>query len=145
MAEIITSIEIDAPPERVWQVLSDTRAYDEWNPFVTRVSTRLESGEPIRFMAPLGTRDIRIDARLLRVDPPREIRWRGPRSTVLAKLFAAEHYLKVEPIGTDRTRFVHGETFSGIVVSMFWSKLEPKLRPLYVAMNEALKRRAEAS
>jgi hypothetical protein len=33
------SVEIDAPLERVWQVMLDTAAYGDWNPFVVGVET----------------------------------------------------------------------------------------------------------
>ena len=33
------SVEIDAPLEVVWQVMLDTAAYGEWNPFVVRAET----------------------------------------------------------------------------------------------------------
>jgi uncharacterized protein YndB with AHSA1/START domain len=36
------SVEIDAPPERVWDLVSDVRRMPEWSPSVT--STRLRSG-----------------------------------------------------------------------------------------------------
>ena len=33
-----TSIDIDAPPQRVWDVLLDLRAWQEWNPFIPFIS-----------------------------------------------------------------------------------------------------------
>ncbi|WP_205473391.1 SRPBCC domain-containing protein [Nocardioides sp. SYSU D00038] len=33
------AIDIDAPLERVWDVMLDTASYAEWNPFVVRVET----------------------------------------------------------------------------------------------------------
>jgi len=39
--ELRTEIEIDAPPERVWDVLTDFGAYPEWNEFITSIK-----GEP---------------------------------------------------------------------------------------------------
>jgi hypothetical protein len=33
------TIEIDAPLDVVWQVMLDTEAYGEWNPFVERIET----------------------------------------------------------------------------------------------------------
>lgn len=37
-------IEIDAPLEVVWQVMLDTEAYGEWNPFVERAETTQPAG-----------------------------------------------------------------------------------------------------
>ena len=34
MRELGREIEIDAPPERVWAVLTDFPAYPEWHPFI---------------------------------------------------------------------------------------------------------------
>jgi hypothetical protein len=143
MADIETEIDIAAPPARVWHVLADTRAYDEWNPFITRVSGALVAGEKFSFVAPFAGREVPITARLLRVEPERELRWRGPPSALLGKIFRGEHYVRLEPSGSGGTRFIHGEHFGGLVVDLLWAKLEPKLAPLYTAMNEALKRRVE--
>ena len=40
-------IEIDAPVERVWQILTDVDRYGDWNPFTPRVETSLAIGDPI--------------------------------------------------------------------------------------------------
>ena len=34
-AQLRTSVDIDASPERVWDVLTDVRAYPQWNRFIT--------------------------------------------------------------------------------------------------------------
>jgi hypothetical protein len=44
---ISTEIEIAASPQRVWDVLSDTAAYERWNPFIHTLSGRLADGETI--------------------------------------------------------------------------------------------------
>jgi uncharacterized protein YndB with AHSA1/START domain len=36
--EIITGIEINAPPSHVWQILTDFEKYPTWNPFIKRIS-----------------------------------------------------------------------------------------------------------
>jgi hypothetical protein len=42
------SVEIDATPESVWQVIADLSRYGEWNPFVVAAESTLKPGEPIR-------------------------------------------------------------------------------------------------
>ncbi len=47
MKEIHTEVEINAPAERVWRMLTDFRAYPEWNPFVRRVDGEARVGARI--------------------------------------------------------------------------------------------------
>ncbi|WP_083862001.1 SRPBCC family protein [Halogeometricum pallidum] len=44
MREIQTEIEIDAPPETVWEQLTDFASYEQWNPHISRVSGELREG-----------------------------------------------------------------------------------------------------
>lgn len=39
---IDTQIEIAASPEHVWSALTDTAAYPSWNPFIRKLTGRLE-------------------------------------------------------------------------------------------------------
>lgn len=55
------SVEIDAPAEVVWQVLTDGASYGEWNPFVTECSSTFEPGSP-------------IDMKVVLIGPPKKQR-----------------------------------------------------------------------
>ena len=48
MRELRREIEIDAPPERIWAVVTDFGAYSEWNPFIRRISGGLREGARLR-------------------------------------------------------------------------------------------------
>jgi uncharacterized protein YndB with AHSA1/START domain len=48
LAELTTFVDIDATPERVWQVLTDLPAYAEWNPFITERKAPSSSGSGSR-------------------------------------------------------------------------------------------------
>ena len=55
--EIRREIEIGAPPETVWAVLTDTRSYPDWNPFVRRLAGDLREGARLEAeIAPPGGR-----------------------------------------------------------------------------------------
>jgi uncharacterized protein YndB with AHSA1/START domain len=44
--ELVSSIDLAAPPERVWEVLVDFAAFPAWNPFITQAEGRLHFGRP---------------------------------------------------------------------------------------------------
>jgi hypothetical protein len=142
MREIQTDIEIAAAPEEVWRVLTDFAAYPEWNPFVTRASGELREGGRLEIFVqvPEG-RGMKFTPRVLRVEPARELRWIG---SMPLNLFNGEHIFRLEPAGPARTRFLHGERFTGLLIPLMGSTLE-KVRRGYFLMNEALKARVEGA
>ncbi|WP_323792773.1 SRPBCC domain-containing protein [Nocardioides sp.] len=67
------SIEIDAPLAVVWEVMLDTEAYGEWNPFVERVETAVpaEVGNPIVLHVRwTNGRTTRSPERITALEPP---------------------------------------------------------------------------
>lgn len=139
--EIVTEIEIDAPPERVWAVLTDFPAYCEWNPFITRAEGRPEPGTRLRVrIHPPGGSVMAFRPKVLRAEPGRELRWLG--SLLFRGLFDGEHAFTIEPIGGARVRLVQRECFAGVLVPLLASTLD-KTRRGFEAMNRALKARAE--
>ena len=142
--EIATEIDIDATPARVWSVLTDFPSYAEWNTFLHWVDGRIVEGERIRFCfeMPRGFR-FKVNATILNVTPDRALRWAGVFLT--ARLFRAEHYFELIPIPGERTRFSHGEIFTGPLVPFAWLILRTAGPPVYKDMNVELKRRVESS
>ncbi len=102
-------------------------------------------GEPVAMTVAIGTRTLALDATILRVVPGRELRWAGPISRLKSVVFRGEHYFAIEEIAAERVRFLHGERFAGLTVPLLGGWLDRTLTPLYVAMNVALKTRAEAA
>lgn len=145
MPSVRTRIRIDAPAEKVWQVLADFGSYDEWNPVIRSPRGELRTGADLDFKLRLGKIDAPIAARLLCADG-RELRWKGPRNPLQAPLARGEHYFRIEdvPGETESVDLVHGEDFGGPVFALPWRVLEPRLLASYEALNRALKRRAEA-
>ena len=140
MREIRTEIEIGAPPEEVWRVLTDFETFPEWNPLVKSAAGELREGGRLEIFVqvPEG-RGMKFRPKVLRVEPARELRWVG---SLPLNLFNGEHIFRLEPAGPGRTRFLHGERFTGLLIPFMNSTIE-KTRRGYLLMNEALKRRVE--
>ena len=143
MKELRTQIEIEATPDRVWEILTDFAAYPEWNPFIQAIQGQAAAGSKLEVrIEPPGGRAMTFKPTVLEAAPRRELRWLG--RVLVPGLFDGEHSLRIEPIGDSRVRFVQAERFSGVLVPLFGKSLEKTQRG-FTAMNEALKRRAEAT
>jgi hypothetical protein len=139
--ELRTEIEIMAPASRVWEALVDFSRYAEWNPFIPEISGELRVGAELRIVvAPPGGNEVRFQPTLLVVEPARELRWRG--KLFIKGLFDGEHFMQLIELAPGRTRFIHGENFSGILVKLLGRALTQTARG-FVFMNQALKRRVE--
>ena len=136
-----TSIDVAAPPDRVWEVLVDVEHWPEWTESVSgvrvlddgplAVGSKVEISQP---SVPTGTYTVTT------LEPVRTFIWeqRQPGSKV-----SAHHGLVALPDGGTRVelRVVMTGLIGGIV-----GRLYRKLTQRYLAMEAAgLKRRAEAN
>src|SRR5215211_701801 len=89
-------IEIAAPAEVVWEVLTDFDGWPQWNPDVKSMSWdgSLAPGSVFRWKAGPGT----IVSTLEEVDRPRYVRWRGRTMSI-----AAMHEWRLEERASVRT------------------------------------------
>lgn len=141
MKDLRTEIAIDAPPERVWGVLTDFGSYPEWNPFIRRIIGEPVVGRRLEVrIEPPGGRGLTFKPTVRKVEANRELAWLG--HLLLPGIFDGEHHLELEPRGGG-TLFVQREEFKGILVPLLGGGLE-KTRRGFEEMNAALKRRAEA-
>jgi len=96
-AELSTSyIDIDAAPERVWEVLTDVSAWPQWNRFVTAAEGRFAVGELVSLEVPKLSPALRTSLRLtvLEVDPLRRLRFGLSLARLgFPSLFSTEHTL----------------------------------------------------
>jgi len=144
MKELHSEIEIAAPAERVWRVLTDFPSYPQWNPFIRRIRGEPKTGERLEVrLEPPGGRGMTFRPKLLNVEANRELRWLG--HLFVPGLFDGEHWLTIEPLGESRVRFVQREEFRGLLVPLLARSLDDNTRRGFEEMNHALKERAETS
>jgi hypothetical protein len=139
---IATEVEINAPPEVIWRVLTNLSGYGSWNPVIRRIEGNLAVGSCLRVTAclPCGL-PMLLQPKLLEFDAEREIRWLG--SLILPGLVDGEHIFLLEPLCESKTRFVQREEFNGIFMPLIWGWFSSQVRPAFEMMNRALKTVAE--
>ena len=142
MKSLHAAIEIDAPAERVWQVVSDFGKYADWNPFIVRAAGAVRVGErlDITISAP-GMKPVTFRPRVLDVEPGRLVRWKGKFK--LPGLFDGRHALIVDALDGGRSRFTTHEDVTGLLLP-FAGRVMTASQQGFELMAQALKKRAEA-
>lgn len=140
MNQIEVFEEIDAPPEVVWDVLLEFESYPEWNPFVRSIEGAPAEGETLRVRIDLpGLRPMTFRPEVIAVEENRRLVWLGRLLVPLA--FDGYHEFHLEPVGEDRTRLLHRETFRGALVPVLFD--QERIEEGFERMNRAVKERAE--
>jgi hypothetical protein len=101
-----TSFEINAPANRVWQVLTTLDRYGEWNPQISRASGTLRQGARIHLRLTLpGRPAMDLSATIEEAQSDRVLTWRG--HVMAPWLFEGYRRFAIEPIAEDRVRLTH--------------------------------------
>ncbi len=130
---------IDAPPERVWEVLVAVESWPEWNPTLLK-SAPLVVGADITMPLRMGPFVMPTPQRVLEVDPPRQLRW---MSRQVPGLFEVHRTFRLEPLDGGRThlsQFERGNTPLARAVLPF---LERTIEEGYENLAAALAARVE--
>jgi len=142
VAEIKTEITINGLPENIWSKLMDFESYPDWNPFIKEI---LLLDKPIKIGSKLKAK---IDGFVVKpivteYEEQRVFRWLG--RTFLPKIFDGEHQFKIEKLNENQVKFLHEETFKGILVWPILKIIGKKTKLGFENMNLALKERVEST
>lgn len=142
MKSLRTEITIDASPEKVWNVLMDHPQYATWNPFITQVSGNAQEGQHLEVtISPDGQKPMKFTPEVLVNKDQLEFRWLG--KLFVKGLADGEHYFQLEQTEDGKTRFVHGEHFTGLLAGVLVSIMGENTLKGFNDMNVALKAMAE--
>jgi len=144
MRELRTEIEIAAPLKKVWSILTDFENWKGWNPIVNQASGAASLGSKlsITMCGKDGKDGPKYMPTVTNFEEPKSFRWRA--KMMAGFIFTNDKVFELEEINSG-TRLIHRELFSGILVPMFWSKLNNGALPMLKSMNDALKVLAEKS
>jgi hypothetical protein len=139
---LYTEIEISAPQEKVWAVVSDIASYEQWNPFIRYAHGTLEKGNFIEVQVqPSGAKPMKGKGKVLVLDPLHEMVWAA--KLLGSWIFKGEHHFAVEPLPGNKSKFVQREDFTGILVPLVKGKINRETKHGFEEMNAALKARVE--
>lgn len=143
MKKLTTTLDIEASPQAIWQILTDFSAFEQWNPFIRSISGRAVQGTKLEVhIQPPGGQGMTFKPTVLVAEPEREFAWLG--HFLIPGIFDGEHRFRLEPLGDNRTRFTQSEQFGGLLVPLLTKDLDTKVHQGFEAMNQALKTRVES-
>jgi len=135
------TLEIDAPADVVWNVITDFARYGEWNPFVVKCESTLKPGDPI---------DLRV--KLMAVaQPQREWinehvpgkRFGYSMKPMPAGALSSKRTHDVVAVGEGRSRYVSHFELNGWLTPVVTGLLGGRLQAGFAGMTEGIQKRAE--
>ena len=143
MRELRAEIHISAPIEQVWRVLTDFDHWKDWNPMVNQASGTASVPSKLKLtMRGLDSKDaMKYEPIVVEVDPPKYLRWRATMMSGFMFTNDRVFELKEKNGGTE---VINREEFSGLMVPLFWKKMNQFVVPMLEKMNNALKDKMEA-
>jgi hypothetical protein len=129
--------EIQAPPERIWSLLTDASRFPAWNSTVTSLGGTIALGEKLVLKVPLDPKRT-FTPRVTKLEPSREMEW----SDGFAPMFKGVRTFTLRPKAAGVTEFAMTEVFSGAMLPMIRKSL-PDFGPAFEAFARDLKAAAE--
>jgi hypothetical protein len=141
MKEIRGSIDIDAPIGRVWEVMTDFKANQQWNPFITEISGELKEGSTFEVTVKIpGRKDTNFKPKLVRMVKNKEMFFQG---TIVKGLLSNEHLYTLESLGEKKTRLSQRIALKGLMSFFAGGMMRDSQKGLDM-MNSAAKVRCES-
>jgi len=129
-------IMINASPEKVWSVLTETDKYDDWNPVMKLLEGEIKEGNKVKYRFTQDAENVsEIPSNVKKVVPNKLLNQGGGLPLVLT--FDHKYMLEASGNGTKLT--IH-EDYAGIGVN-FWNPAP--VEAAYGRLNAAIKERAE--
>ena len=130
-------VGVQAPPEVLWELISDLPGWAEWNPLYPSAAGRLAIGAKLDVTLALpGGKPEPIAPVVVDWVPHMQLVW---RLKLLGGLLRTVRYMEIEPLDNGRASvFSHGEMFEGPAAMFMPKALRRQIKVGFIAMSEAL-------
>jgi len=141
--QIKNAFEVEAPLDRVWEVITDLDRYGEWNPFVPEARSSLKPGESIEMKVRVFESFAQPQTELVTVFEPGQ-RFCYTMYPLPLGAMRSQRCHSVESLGPERTAYRSDFELAGWLSPLVAVPMGSRLQRGFDAMASALKERAEA-
>ena len=138
---IYTDIIIDATPEQVWSVLSDTKNYKNWASFLIDIEGEIKDGNKITAVFQMDPAKDKLNkiVHTISVTEGKEFYWaeKGPGG------IRDNHHFRVEDAGNGKTRFIQSDEIMKGITWLMGGNLSKTYAKGYQGFNQNLKAEVE--
>lgn len=141
--EIRHTVDIDAPPERVWATIIDFQGYAAWNTQLSYLGGKAEPGGRLHLrLAAEGADPYEFEPTVSRWEENRSFAWIA--RTGAPRVFDGEHFFELERLPSGGTRLTNREEYRGVLSPILQRLPMMKSAPRgFEKMNAELKRHVE--
>lgn len=143
MQTVKSEIEIQAPPEKVWKIITDIDKWHEWSPTINASKGKAAVGATVAITMmskEVGKDGPTYSPEIIRMDEPKYFHWRA--HMMAGFIFTNEKIIELEKTDTG-TKVTHLETFKGLMAALMKGQMDEGVPPMLNMMNDALKELAE--
>jgi len=144
-SEILSShtfVEINAPADKAWAVLTDLASYPQWNPYVVTATGTLKEGEKLRIIEEFDGMRRSHAVLVTRFDPQeRQLIWVG--STTPSILLKWGEWFGIEPIDANHSRLTVANSNQGLLAWLYWKYNKTRDLQVYRSFGSAFKKKVE--
>ena len=135
-------IQINAPIDFVWAVLTEVDKYSQWNPFTPQARTDFSIGSPANLLVRMGPAKFKITESVCAFEKPRLIAWKKKFGASWLLLAVREQHLK--QVGETSCRYHNTDRLTGMLAPMVLACFGSYMRRGFDDVAEGLKEYAEA-
>lgn len=132
------TVDIDAPPARVWSLLAGVNDWKSWNTTIVRSAGVVAVGEKVTLVSTLDP-EREFELTVAELEPEKKLVW---EDGMPLGLFSGVRTYSIDVV-EGKTRFTMSEVFSGGMSGMIVGSI-PDMRPSFEAFAADLKKAAEA-
>lgn len=137
--KVVTSIEIEAPHDVVWAVLTDFAALPEWSSGLQGLEGDFREGGDVTATFRAFLRNQKFQHKLAFFEDGAQFGW-SDRAT---GMFTDRHIYRVDALPDGRTLFTQSDEPQGGILRFMGGQIARQTVKLYQAFNRELKERAE--